>query len=578
MPIGDVLPRPSRLYSGPPRERGRPARILIFANRSRSSATPLQGAPNLPLLGSSLLGHVLCGRDARAPGGRPARILIFANRSRSSATPLQGAPNLPLLGSSLLGQVRCGRDARAPGGRPARILIAANRLRSGATPLLGAPNLPLLGSSLLGHVRCGRDARAPGGRPARILIFANRSRSSATPLQGAPNLPLLGSSLLGQVLCGRDARAPGWASRTHPYCCQQVAIRRHSLAGCAEPALAGFVASGPRPMRARRPRSRVGVPHASLLLPTGRDPAPLSCRVRRTCPCWVRRFWATSYAGETPALPGGVPPASLFLRTGRDPALLLCKGRRTCPCWVHHFWARSYAGETPALPGGRPARILIAANRLRSGATPLQGAPNPPLLGSSLLGQVLCGRDARAPGGASRPHPYCCQQVAIRRYSLAGCAEPALAGFVASGPRPMRARRPRSRGEQLFFCRASSSMPLPTRSLGEDGGVAAAIVGPVAGALVEGFRELKQGSEECPELEADTGPGQETGLGERQTEAVLQDPSGVGDALPDEQILILANGVVNEVVAELPAVGARCLWTTRLSVASRLFQPRFQAW
>ena len=47
---------------------------------------------------------------------------------------------------------------------------------------------------------------------------------------------------------------------------------------------------------------------------------------------------------------------------------------------------------------GRPARNLIPASSLPSRATPLQGAPNPPLRGSLPSCQVLCGRDARAPG------------------------------------------------------------------------------------------------------------------------------------------------------------------------------------
>ena len=46
---------------------------------------------------------------------------------------------------------------------------------------------------------------------------------------------------------------------------------------------------------------------------------------------------------------------------------------------------------------GRPARILIPANSLPSTATPLQGAPNPPLRGSLPTCRGLCGRDARAP-------------------------------------------------------------------------------------------------------------------------------------------------------------------------------------
>ncbi len=49
---------------------------------------------------------------------------------------------------------------------------------------------------------------------------------------------------------------------------------------------------------------------------------------------------------------------------------------------------------------GRPARNLIRASSLRSRGIPSNSAPNRPLQGSLLWRQVLCGRDARAPGWA----------------------------------------------------------------------------------------------------------------------------------------------------------------------------------
>ena len=58
----------------------------------------------------------------------------------------------------------------------------------------------------------------------------------------------------------------------------------------------------------------------------------------------------------------------------------------------------AYLSWTSPWERGRPARILIPANSLPSRATPLQGAPNPPLRGSLPSCQALCGRDARAPG------------------------------------------------------------------------------------------------------------------------------------------------------------------------------------
>ena len=56
------------------------------------------------------------------------------------------------------------------------------------------------------------------------------------------------------------------ASRPQPYSCKQPAIQGYSLEQCAKPAFAGFATMVPSPMRARRPRSRVGVLPFSVLL------------------------------------------------------------------------------------------------------------------------------------------------------------------------------------------------------------------------------------------------------------------------------------------------------------------------
>ncbi len=56
-----------------------------------------------------------------------------------------------------------------------------------------------------------------------------------------------------------EAHPGARASRPQPYSCKQLAIQGHSLEQCTKPAFAGFATLAPSPMRARRPRSRVGV-------------------------------------------------------------------------------------------------------------------------------------------------------------------------------------------------------------------------------------------------------------------------------------------------------------------------------
>ena len=91
------------------------------------------------------------------------------------------------------------------------------------------------------------------------------------------------------------------------------------------------------------------------------------------------------------------------------------------------FWNESptltaYLGWSSPGSAGVPPASLLPAKSLPSTATPSQSAPNPPLRGSLPSCQVLCGRDARAPG-----------------WSCAG-GTPALPGGL------VRARRPRSQG------------------------------------------------------------------------------------------------------------------------------------
>ena len=93
---------------------------------------------------------------------------------------------------------------------------------------------------------------------------------------------------------------------------------------------------------------------------------------------------------------------TLFLQTASHPRPLPCQAHQTRLCGVLFNRARSCAGETPAFPGG-----LVRAGRPRSRG-------------------VLCGRDARVPGG-----------------SCAG-GTPAFPGGLLCRPQPKRGSRSRS--------------------------------------------------------------------------------------------------------------------------------------
>ncbi len=61
-----------------------------------------------------------------------------------------------------------------------------------------------------------------------------------------------------------EAHPGARASRPQPYSCKQPAIQGHSLEQCTKPAFAGFATLVPSPMRAGRPRSRVGRPDGAV--------------------------------------------------------------------------------------------------------------------------------------------------------------------------------------------------------------------------------------------------------------------------------------------------------------------------
>ncbi len=65
---------------------------------------------------------------------------------------------------------------------------------------------------------------------------------------------------VGVTVSGENAHPGARASRPQPYWCKQPAIQGHFLAQCTKPAIVGIVTMVPSRVRARRPRSRVGVP------------------------------------------------------------------------------------------------------------------------------------------------------------------------------------------------------------------------------------------------------------------------------------------------------------------------------
>ncbi len=103
---------------------------------------------------------------------------------------------------------------------------------------------------------------------------------------------------------GETPALPG-GSRPQPYSCKQPAIQGHSLEQSTKPAFAGFATMVPSPMRARRPRSRVGVlpftlaPQESV---SGCRAAALPCRSCERASCNIGSGTG-HFAGNRDVLP-----------------------------------------------------------------------------------------------------------------------------------------------------------------------------------------------------------------------------------------------------------------------------------
>ncbi len=210
-------------------------------------------------------------------------------------------------------------------------------------------------------------------------------------------------AIQGHSLAKRSKPPGARASRPQPCSCEQPAVQGQSLAQRTKPAFAVFVTIVPSRVRARRPRSRVGVSPATLFLQAACGPGPLPRKAHQTGHREVRYHCAKSCAGETPALPGGARPQAY---SRKQPAIQgHCLARCTKPAiarFVSIVPSRVRA-RRPRSRVGVSARNLIPASSLRSKATPPHSAPNRPSRGSFPLCQVVCGRDARAPGWASPP-------------------------------------------------------------------------------------------------------------------------------------------------------------------------------
>ena len=254
----------------------------------------------------------------------------------------------------------------------------------------------------------GWSSPGSAGVPPASLFLQRASRPRPLPSQSAPNPPLRGFLPSCQalvraetpafpgglvrarhprsrgVLCGRDARAPGGGPFDRLHClhrliregCQRNERCEKSLQ-CTSSAME---ADGLFVHQQRSDASLIPGIHTNGKL------------------CfWNESPTLTAYLGWSSPGSAGVPPASFFLQRASRPRPLPRKAHQTRLYGVLFPRAKSCAGGTPAFPGG-----LVRAGRPRSRV-------------------VLCGRDARVPGG-----------------SCAG-GTPALPGGL------VRAGRPRSR-------------------------------------------------------------------------------------------------------------------------------------
>ena len=214
-------------------------------------------------------------------------------------------------------------------------------------------------------------------------------------------------------------------------------------------------------MRARRPRSRVGL--ARNRVAANRHPSTITpLHGAANLPFGIRFHGAGSNAGETPALPGGsrpkpcrckqapvydhslarwgepalrdsfpwcqvecgrdahapgwVSPETVSLQTGARPRSLPCTVGRTCPSgFVSMVPGRMRAGRPRSRVG--LARNRVAANRHPSTITPLHGGANLPF-GIRFHGAGSYAGETPALPGGSRPKPFlsCSSWTAFEQY------------------------------------------------------------------------------------------------------------------------------------------------------------------
>ena len=235
---GYLLPRlrrypPPQRRNGIPRERGRPARILLPAKSLPSTATPSQSAPNPPLRGSLPSCQVLCGRDARVPGG-----LVRARRPRSQGVLFDRLHCLHrLIREGCQRNERCEKSLQCTSSAMEADGLFVHQQRSDASLIPGIHTngkLCFWNESPTLTAYLGWSSPGSAGVPPASFFLQRASRPRPLPRKAhqtrlygvlfprarlcAGETPAFPGGLVRArrprsrgVLCGRDARAPGWS-------------------------------------------------------------------------------------------------------------------------------------------------------------------------------------------------------------------------------------------------------------------------------------------------------------------------------------------------------------------------------
>ena len=363
---GYLLPRlrrypPPQRRNGIPRERGRPARILLPAKSLPSTATPSQSAPNPPLRGSLPVVPKSCaGGTPALPGG-----LVRARRPRSRVV--------------LFDRLHCLH----------RLIREGCQRNERCEKSLQCTSSAMEADGLFVHQQRSDASLIPGIHTNGKLCFWNESPTLTAYLgwssPGSAGVPPASFFL---QRASRPRPLPRKAHQTRLY---GVLFPRARLCAGETPAFPGGL------VRARRPRSRGGpFDRLHCLHRLIREGCQRNERCEKSLQCtssameadglFVHQqrsdaslipgihtngklcFWnesptLTAYLGWSSPGSAGVPPASFFLQRASRPRPLPRKAHQT----------RLYGVLFP--------RAFVRARRPRSRG-------------------VLCGRDARVPGGS----------------------------------------------------------------------------------------------------------------------------------------------------------------------------------